>query len=185
MTTYISLLRGINVSGQNKIRMADLREMYESLGFEQVETYLQSGNVVFEAAESDGDALGQRIEAAIGAAWGFDVAVLMRRPADIERIVAGNPFLTKRNEDPVKLYITFLDVAPGDIDASGLNGTEGRADSCIVGEREVFVFCANGYGRTKLSNTFFERKLKVQATTRNWKTVNALHQMASQRQRER
>ena len=178
MPIQLSLLRGINVSGQNKIRMADLRDLYESLGFAQVETYLQSGNVVFEADGADGDALGRRIEAAIKAAWGFDVAVLMRRPADIARVIENNPFLTERDEDPAQQYVTFLHAAPENIDASGLDGTEGRGDEYVVGEREVFVFCPNGYGRTKLSNTFFERKLKVRATTRNWKTVNALHGMA-------
>jgi len=181
MTTHISLLRGINVSGKNKIRMTDLRDLYASLGFAQVETYLQSGNVVFEAGETDGTVLSQQIEAAIVRAWGFDVAVLMRRPADIARIIENNPFLTERGEDPARQYVTFLHAAPGDIDASGLDGTEGGGDEYVVGEREVFVFCPNGYGRTKLSNTFFERKLKIQATTRNWKTVNALHQMAGDR----
>lgn len=181
MTTHVSLLRGINVGGQNKIRMADLRALYESLGFERVETYLQSGNVIFEADEADGEAVSQQIEAAIGRAWGHTVTVLMRRPADIARIAAGNPFLTERDEDPTRQYVTFLHAVPDGFDAGGLEGTEGGTDEYIIGEREVFVFCRNGYGRTKLSNTFFERKLGVPATTRNWKTVNALHDMAKER----
>jgi uncharacterized protein (DUF1697 family) len=181
MTVHISLLRGINVGGQNKIRMAELRALYESLGFEGVETYLQSGNVVFEADEADEEAVSQEIEAAIGRAWGYTVAVLMRRPADIVRIVAGNPFLTERGEDPAKLYVTFLHAGAGEIDASGLNGTEGGDDEYVVGEREVFVFCPGGRGRTKLTNIFFERKLSVPATTRNWKTVHAVYGMAEKR----
>jgi len=180
MHTFISMLRGINVSGQKKIRMAELSSLYESLGLARVQTYVQSGNVVFATPEPNGSKLAQLIEAEIEQTFGFAVSVFMRDNHDFQRIIDRNPFLGDRNEDPAKLHVTFLYRRPDESEWRNLSIPDDEADEFSVGEQEIFLFCPNGYGRTKFSNNFFERKLKVPATTRNWKTVTALAKLATE-----
>jgi uncharacterized protein (DUF1697 family) len=174
------MLRGINVSGQKRIKMAELRSLYESLGLARVQTYVQSGNVVFASPEPDGSKLAKLIEAQVEQTFGFAVSVFMRDNRDFQRIIEHNPFLSDRNEDPAKLYLTFLYRRPNESELRNLIVPSDQTDKFIVGEQEVYLFCPNGYGRTKFSNNFFERKLKMPATTRNWKTVMALHKLATE-----
>lgn len=178
MNTYISMLRGINVSGQKQVRMADLKNLYESMGFENVRTYVQSGNVIFESAEKDEAKLSKQIEAKIEETFGFSVPVLVRTAQDFKRIVENHPF-TK--EDPARVLVTFLHERPARSKLDDLSSYEDKVDQFAIGEQEIFLFCPGGYGKTKLSNTFFEKKLGVAATTRNWKTVNMLYEMASEK----
>ena len=178
MPTHISLLRGINVSGQKTIRMADLKNLYDALGFSDVRTYVQSGNVVFAAANPDPAALAASIEAHIRQTFGFDVSVFIRSAQDFQGLLKANPFLNGRSEDPAKLHVTFVYAPPAATRLSALEKPAAGNDEFLVAGREIFLFCPDGYGRTKLSNTFFEKKLGVPATTRNWNTINALLQMA-------
>jgi uncharacterized protein (DUF1697 family) len=181
MNTFISMLRGINVSGQKKIRMAELSDLYKSLNLVDVETYVQSGNVVFNSTEGDAAKLSELIEAQIEKVFGYAVPAFIRDASYFQHIIDGNPFLKEKNEDPAKLYVTFLYSVPSESRLSDLAIPTGEAAEFAIGDKEVFLFCPNGYGRTKLSNNFFERKLDVPATTRNWKTVSALYKMASER----
>ncbi len=181
MVTFISLLRGINVSGQNRIPMAELKELYAALGFTNVVTYVQSGNVVFDCAGQDAAQVAARIEAGITRTFGHTVRVLLRDQDRFRQLVQGNPFTQGRNEDPARLHVTFLAEAPAEAALSRLAIPSGAQDEFVIAGQEVYLFCPNGYGRTKLSNDFFERKLGVSATTRNWKTVCALHELAEQR----
>jgi uncharacterized protein (DUF1697 family) len=178
MNTFISMLRGINVSGQKKIKMADLKSRYEALGLGHVTTYVQSGNVVFESAGQDGPALAYLIEGQIQQTFGYDVRVFVRTPDDFQKLIETNLFLNSRHEDPARLHVTFLYSNPPASVLSGLELPSGISDEFFLAEKAIFLFCPNGYGTTKLSNTFFERKLKTAATTRNWNTVNALYQLA-------
>jgi uncharacterized protein (DUF1697 family) len=182
MKTYISMLRGINVSGQKTIRMAELKKMYEALGFSAVQTYLQSGNVVFSSDDAQVDAarLTARIEAQIEETFGFSVSILIRDARDFQRIVANNPFLNGRNEETGNLYVTFLSQAPTPLELAKVKTPPGETAEFIPGAQEIFLFVPDGYGRTKLSNTFFEKKLHQTATTRNWNTVQALLGMAGE-----
>jgi uncharacterized protein (DUF1697 family) len=175
------MLRGINVSGQKKIRMPELKRLYESLGLANVETYVQSGNVVFDSPEPDASKLAELIEARIERVFGYQVSVFIRDAGDFRQIIDSNPFLNQRNEDPDKLHVTFLYRAPSTAAWDTLDAPDNEADEFVPGEKEIFLFCPNGYGRTKLSNNFFERKLGVPATTRNWRTVNALYAIANER----
>lgn len=178
MNTFISMLRGINVSGKNRIMMAALKEVYLGLGFLNVVTYVQSGNVVFDSADDDTAALARTIEMAIKQTFGFDVPVIIRDKNRFQQLLDGNPFTHARDEDPTKLHITFL----SDVPTLGIPAIpDGCLDEFVLDDKELYLFCPGGYGETKLSNSFFERKLKVTATTRNWKTVNALYEIASQR----
>jgi uncharacterized protein (DUF1697 family) len=189
MKTYVSLLRGINVSGQNKIRMHDLKQLYESLNLENLAVYLQSGNVVFDSPEKDPFLLARSIEAGITQSFGLSVQVLLRDKYSFMKIKEGNPFITNRNVDLEKLHITFLFQMAPESTISNLLSTsdtqqtrKNNKDEFLIIEREVYLLCQNGYGRIKLSNNFFERKLKVSATTRNWKTVSALYEILKQRE---
>jgi uncharacterized protein (DUF1697 family) len=177
MNTYIALLRGINVSGQKTIRMTDLKQLVESMGFQQVVTYVQSGNVVFQAVDENPARLETAIRAEIQRVFGFEVAVLIRTAADLQRVAAANPFV-QRPESPVGLYVTFLAQRPPQAVLNQLKVPLAELDEYVMGDQEIFLYCPGGYGRTKLSNTFFERKLKMPATTRNWKTVCTLLEMA-------
>jgi uncharacterized protein (DUF1697 family) len=177
MNTFISMLRGINVSGQKRVGMTALKSLYESLGMLNVRTYVQSGNLVFESNEQSPSKLANMIEVQIERSLGFSVSVFIREPKDFEQIIASNPFL-KRNEDPSKLHVTFLDDSLLGSALSNLAMPNKEGDEFFAGDKGIYLFCPNGYGRTKLSNAFFERKLKVAATTRNWKTVNALYKIA-------
>ncbi len=182
MKTYISLLRGINVSGQNKIGMPKLKELYESLNLANVVTYIQSGNVVFDYAGQDPGSISQSIEAEIARSFAGSVRVFLRDRNQFRQILDNNPFIHQRNEDPDKLHVTFLSDSPSEKALSNLSNPTGSPDEFLAYDKEVYLFCPNGYGRTKISNAFFERKLSVAATTRNWKTVNALYEIANQRQ---
>lgn len=179
MQTYISMLRGINVGGQKKIRMADLKSLYESLGLGNVQTYVQSGNVVFDSEEQNAEKLRKSIEAQTEAAFGFSVPILIRTANDFKRIIESHPFA---NEEPIRVLVTFLYERPQKSRWDELSLYQDKVDQFALGEQEIFLFCPGGYGRTKLSNTFFEKKLGVVATTRNWKSINTLYEMASQRQ---
>ena len=181
MKTYISLLRGINVSGQNRIRMPELKGVYESLALVNVATYIQSGNVLFSGEEQDPAALARAIEAKIERAFGSSVRVFLYNKNHFQQLIDRNPFLQSRNEDAEKLHVTFLSDLPSEPAVSNLVVPAGISDEFLLYDNEIFLFCPNGYGKTKLSNSFFERKLRVSATTRNWKTVNALYEMANQR----
>jgi uncharacterized protein (DUF1697 family) len=183
MHAFISLLRGINVSNQKSIRMPELKALYEAMGFINVTTYVQSGNVVFDCADSDAEKIGAAIEMEIENHFGFNVPVIMRDLNDLQRIVDGNPFVQPRNEDPSKLHVTFLAVSPSTELTGSLKIPPGIVDECVLSGKEIYLLCPNGYGKTKLSNGFFERKLKVQATTRNWKTVVTLYDIIHSRYR--
>jgi uncharacterized protein (DUF1697 family) len=180
MPTYIAILRGINVSGQKKILMADLRVLFEDLNFQNVRTYIQSGNVVFA---SDGQVsthtLAHRIEKAILKIYQFDVPVLVYSAREIRQILHNNPFLKEKDIDITKLHVTFLASTPSSENLSKLTALNYAPDRFIPNGFIIYVYCPNGYGRSKLTNNNIENKLKVQATTRNWKTVNMLVEMAN------
>jgi uncharacterized protein (DUF1697 family) len=180
MATYISILRGINVSGQKLIRMEDLKSLYEGLGFRNVRTYIQSGNVIFNSdLNSPIPEISRKIAKAIEEKYFFLVPVIIRTAHEMNRIHSSNPFLKEAGIDNEKLHVTFLEEAPALADISALQNFNYPPDRFIINGKEIYLYCPGGYGNTKLSNTFFEKKLHVQATTRNWKTVGTLVSLAS------
>jgi uncharacterized protein (DUF1697 family) len=178
MNTYVSMLRGINVGGKKRIQMQQLVALYESLGLANVRTYVQSGNVVFDSAAADASRLARLIEDGITKTFGFPVAVLIRTKDELARVIENNPFVKQKGIDVDKLHVTFLSDLPDGAGLDQVRAAGDQADSFVVTDREVYLYCPNGYGRTKLSNDFFEKKLRVTATTRNWRTVTALLQIA-------
>ena len=172
MPTYIALLRGVNVGTARKVPMNDLRALFDSLGHTDVRTYIQSGNVVFTAKDAAPARVRSAIEQGITRDFGLDVAVLMRKRSDLAKVLERNPF-------GAEAYITFLDDSPDRKRVAALDPAPYSPDEFVVHGREVFVRCPNGYGRTKINNAFFERKLATRATTRNRKTVTTLHDWAA------
>jgi uncharacterized protein (DUF1697 family) len=179
METYISILRGINVSGRNKISMADLKKLYEDLKLQDVTTYIQSGNVVFRAPKQNDEKLAKKIEDAIHSKYSFDVPVIIRSAEEMRNVVTMNPMMKDKSINPEKLHVTFFATLPEEKKVESIKGIDYCPDNFIIMGKEIFLYCPNGYGITKLSNNFFENKLKVKATTRNWKTVNKLVDIAN------
>ncbi len=180
MTVYVAILRGINVGGQKIIKMENLRTSFEALGFRQVRSYVQSGNIIFEASKRPTSSLSGKIREKILNDFGFSVPLILRTSAEMEKIVNDNPFLKENRIDHSKLHVTFLSEPPAKAALKKLDALAPISDRFRVGGREVYLSCPNGYGRTKLSNTALERLLSVEATTRNWKTVNTLAMMSSE-----
>jgi uncharacterized protein (DUF1697 family) len=174
---YTALLRGINLGARNKIAMGDLRKLVAELPADDVTTYVQSGNVVFESTAA-ADELAPAIEREIESRLGLDIRVLVREPAELEGLVANNPFVA-RASDQKQLHVTFLAERPAPANVEQLDPGHSPPDEFRVVGREVYLYCPNGYGPSKLSNAYFEKKLGVAATTRNWRTVTALAELAS------
>ncbi len=176
---YISILRGINVSGQKKIKMADLKALYEELGFASVITYIQSGNVIFESND-DKDHLKLRIEKAIEEKYGFYVPVDIRTNQEIEQIINYCPYEEAGiEENGTKILVTFLLSTPSSAKVDEIKKYVVPPERLTVHGSEVYLYCPNGYGRSKLSNVFLENKLGVRATTRNWKSVQKLYELST------
>jgi uncharacterized protein (DUF1697 family) len=178
MSTVISILRGINVGGKNKIPMVELKAVYEGLKFKNVTTYIQSGNVIFSASESDSKTLSKKIEQGILKKFGFNVPVIARTIEEMQSAIKKNPFLKEKGIELEKLHVTFLEDSPAADNLKKAMEYKYEPDKFIIVNKEVYLHCPNGYGNTKLTNTFFENKLKVRATTRNWRTTNELLKIA-------
>lgn len=173
MTRYACMLRGINVAGQRKVAMKELIDLCLSLGYTGVESYLQSGNIVLNT-EQDANALESALQQAICREFDYaDVDVLARSAADLQTVLKALPENWK-SCDKAALHFTFTRTAA----AISLTDDAGLLpDEFCIGDRVVYIHCPNGYGKTKLNNSFFERKLKLRATTRNWNTTNKLYEL--------
>ena len=179
MPAYIAMLRGINVGGQKPVRMEQLRESCAALGFRSIETYVQSGNIVFLDEKKSPSNLSKSISEAILDDFGFRVPVLVKTSREMGEVIKRNPFLKETGIDPTKLHVTFLPEAPSKDALKSLERFPTKPDRFYVGRQEIYLYCPGGYGKTKLSNTAFEKVLSMGTTTRNWKTVGALFEMAS------
>ena len=176
MITYISLLRGINVSGKNQIKMDDLKRLIETIDFKNVRTYIQSGNVVFQSEIIDLTLLSRKIEQEIKNSFDFYVSVIMRKSEDLQRIIKRNTFMQYPYST---LYVTFLTENLNNTLDEELIKAKNSTEEYFVSKKEIFLLCPNGYGKTKLSNSFIENITGITATTRNWKTVNMLNEIAN------
>jgi uncharacterized protein (DUF1697 family) len=172
LTTYVALLRGINVGGRTKLPMADLRALMETLGHANVVTYIQSGNVVFTSAAKEAK-VASDIAAGVKQKFGYDLAVIVRTRAQLAKVVSGNPYL-KSGADPSKLHVTFLAAKPSAAAIAKLDPDRCPPDEFVVQGREIFMLLPNGMGRTKLTIDYFEKRLGTPGSARNWNTVNKL-----------
>jgi uncharacterized protein (DUF1697 family) len=158
--------------------MDSLKKMYMDSGFINLHTYIQSGNVIFQFIKSEPADLEKKINDTIFNEFGFDVPVLVKDINEMQNILKANPFIKKKDVDITKLHVTLLSQLPGQTDLSKLKEYSSLPDEFIVSEKTIYLYCPNGYGNTKLNNNFFENKLKVTATTRNWKTIKELNKIA-------
>jgi uncharacterized protein (DUF1697 family) len=177
MGTYVALLRGINVSGQKKIRMADLKMHFESWGFSHVKTYIQSGNVVCRHQSTDKAGLLQIIERGIREVYGFQVRCGLLIPADLDQALQENPFLLNDLYARERLYFVFMIDQPTRERVQNLGSFDHRPEEYVMGATCIYFYAPHGYGRAKMNNNFFEAQLKIAATTRNLKTVKKLRDM--------
>ena len=180
MAIYLSLLRGINIGGHKKIKMSELKVLYESLGFGQVTTYIQSGNVLFSAQTNEtDDILSLRISEAIEDRFGFDVPVVIRTKEEMQKIVAQNPFSEEAEATPDKLVVMFLGSMP---DTATLEKIQAKIDDnsrfAFIGNT-LYFFYPDGYGQTKWHSNFFEKQLRTTVTARNWATTCKLAKLLS------
>jgi uncharacterized protein (DUF1697 family) len=170
MTTYISILRGINVGGAKKILMSDLKSIYEELGFDKVTTYIQSGNVIFQSADPLSDEhAAEMIRNRIFNKYSFDVPVLVRTTDEMQNTQRKNPFSRDNNLDTGKMHVTFLVELPEEKYLEAIQKFDYPPERFEIVGKDIFLYCPNGYGTSKLSNSFFENRLKISATTRNWR----------------
>lgn len=175
MKRYIALLRGINVGGKAKLKMADLKLLFEGLGFEAVATYIQSGNVVFSA--ENGKDLEEKISKEIKSKFGFEVPVLVKTASEVEKILKDCPFEKEKKEAS---YFVLLKTPSQKELVKAAEQLNYPDEEFVIADACVYLFCATGYGKAKLNNNLFEKKLKVSATTRNYRTLNTLIELANE-----
>lgn len=177
-STYIALLRGINVGGHKIVKMDRLRKAFQELGFADVATYVQSGNVVFKSPKKASADLSRKIEEMLLRRFSMSVPVIVRTAEEIGEVLTNNPFLKERDTDVAGLHVTFLSLTPQKAAIKGLDAIAAGPDRFHCHGQEIYLHCPNGFGGTKLSINAFEKVLAVGATTRNWNTVNKLYEMA-------
>jgi uncharacterized protein (DUF1697 family) len=179
MKTHVALLRGINVSGKKLVKMEHLRGIFESLEFQNVKTYIQSGNVIFDTKKEAAELICDKIEKELEKVLGFDVPVIIRTLVELEDSIKNNPFDSADSSEKDG-YTTYLSSKPSDQAIDKIAAYKSDTDELRIVNREAYLLCPNkGYGETIYSNTFLEKKLGVSATTRNWKTINAIINMAN------
>ncbi len=179
MTTYIGLLRAINVGGRNRLAMSDLRTFLESLGHSKVQTLLQSGNVVFEAKPTTSrTALERRLEAETKKVFKLDVSYCVRTVAEWEAIVSRNPFLREAKRDPARLVVMCLKAEPSSAQLMALRAAIRGPETVELDGGQLYAFYPAGQGASKLVNALIESKLQTRGTARNWNTVLKLAALA-------
>ena len=176
MKQYIGIIRGINVGGHNKVNMKLLREALEEKKYQNVRTYIQSGNLVFRSRVQSISKIESVLSGVLKKTFDVDVPVLVRDEVEWKRTVSRNPFL-KKTDDLTKLLVTFLSVKPAVADLKATREIHFPNDDFVIDGKDIYMWCRNGYGKTDIPNAFFEKKLKVTGTTRNWRTVLELEKM--------
>ncbi len=177
MTACVSLFRGINVGGHQKIKMSELKDLHESLGLRDVSTYVQSGNVVFTTDEPDLAQLPQQIERGFEQRFGIHAEAIVRTSTELREIMEKNPFQNQQAKEPKWVVVMFLAARPEKTAWEALaNSYAGHEEFSLIG-KEMYLYYPNGIGRSKLSGAFIERKLKMAGTARNWNTVTQILEM--------
>jgi len=176
MNTYIALLRGINVGGHKKVPMAELRTLLTKSGLDNVKTYIQTGNIIFQSNYISTQSLEDHIQKSIIDHFGFDVSVLVKTRGQLLTIFENCPF---SEEKKVNSYFAILSEVPNkDLVKEAYEKTYENEEYVIL-NNALYFYCANGYGNAKFSLNYFERKLKINATSRNYRTMAKLLEMAS------
>jgi uncharacterized protein (DUF1697 family) len=188
MPVLISLLRGVNVTGHNKIKMDALRALYQSLKLESPRTFIQSGNVIFRTkvhkGEKDSTALAKKIKNAIEREFGFAPEVILRTPDELRNAIAANPFPASRNLEPGKILVTFLAAEPGPEVRATLASLKHHPEELHLKGRELYIYFPNGAGQSKLPWSKVEKLTQTTGTARNWNSVTKLLAIAEEMEGE-
>jgi uncharacterized protein (DUF1697 family) len=177
MTTHLALLRGINVSGHNMMKMEALKIMLESLGFQNVRSYLQSGNVFVDTEEESASKVGFMIKQEIFKVFGHEVPTIVIAKHDLELCFKNNPFIKEKDIDIKKLYVVFVASVLKKENIHDLKISQFKPDEAVIDENRIFIKYAVGAGKTRLELKYIEKKLNVIGTIRNWNTVTNLLRM--------
>lgn len=181
MFTHLALLRGINVSGHNMMKMEALKSMLESVGFQNVQTYIQSGNVFVDSDEENAASVGFKIKQEIFKEFGHEVPVVVVNQNDLENCFKNNAFLKEKDVDFKKLYVAFLSNTLRSENINDLKISQFKPDEATIDGNKIFIKYAVGAGKTRLDQKYIEKKLNLTATIRNWNTVTQLLKMYEER----
>lgn len=174
---FVALLRGINVSGQKMVKMELLRIIFAEMQFENIKTYIQTGNVLFSSEKTDQELICSDIEAKLRISLGFEVPVILKTIDELEKVIGSNPFKSRNLLENEKLHVTFLSGVPLVEVSENLNSYKDEVDEILIQGNIVYLLCKHGYGKTRFSNNFLEKKLKVIATSRNLDTLKKIVQL--------
>lgn len=175
-SAYVALLRGVNLGSKNKVPMPALRAMFIGVGALNVESYIQSGNILFRATPKSANKIIAAVCEEIARQFGFHAAIVIRNLAELEDVLVSNPFLaTGRDEDD--LHVFFLRNHPASDDVAKLNAGRSPGDEFHVRGRDIYLYMPNGVARSRLTNAYFDSQLKTVSTARNWRTVKTLVEM--------
>ena len=178
MPVYIALLRGVNVVGNNKIKMDQLRLLFDSIGLKQALTYIQSGNVLFKSKDKDSKKLEGKIETAIEKRFGFRPRVIVRVSSQLDEVIERNPFAARTDIEPNKLLVTFLATDPGEDVRRKVREIKGSPEELYIDGCEMFTYYPDGVGQSKLPVKLIEKTLGTPGTARNWNTLLKLREMS-------
>ena len=179
MKSYIILLRGINISGQKIIKMAELKAAMEEVGFQEVKTYIQSGNIVFNHEDVPIVEVEDKVRKKIKNNWGYDVPVKALTIDEMKSVIIGNPFSNDPGKEEKRTYFTFLSNIPTPEKQQWLKEVDHSPEKVVLLGETIYFHSPESYGKAKMNNNFFEKTLEVTATTRNWNTVNKLVELAT------
>lgn len=177
MKTHLALLRGINVSGHNMIKMDALKKMLEDIGFQNVQTYIQSGNVFVDTEEENAAAVGFQIKQEIFKTFGHEVPVVVIGKEDLEACFVNNPYFKEQGLDVKKLYVAFISKELGAAALNDLKMSQVKPDEASIDASRIYIKYEVGAGKTRFDQKYIEKKLNVTATIRNWNTVSNLLSM--------
>ena len=174
MPTWVSLLRAVNLGAHNKVPMAALREALSQAGFERVQTYVASGNVITSSRHRSADRVAARVREVVAELTGLDVPVMVRSRAEIDAVLASNPWPQATRQRPKLMHVFFLSAAPSPERVEALHAEDFAAETCRVIGRELYVDYVASVHASRLTTAFLTRRLGVDGTARNWRTVQAL-----------
>lgn len=181
MTTHLALLRGINVSGHNMIKMEVLKSALENIGFKNVQTYIQSGNVFLDTDEESASKVGFIIKQEIFKTFGYEVPVIVLNKKDLADCFTNNTFLREKDLDTKKLYVAFVSTTLKSENINDLKISQFKPDEASIDGNKIYIKYAVGAGQTRFDQKYIEKKLNITATIRNWNTITQLLQLFEQR----
>lgn len=178
MPTWVSLLRAVNLGAHNKVPMPALRTALSEAGFQQVRTYVASGNVLTSSRHRSPDRVAADVRRVIAELTGLGIEVMVRSPADMQAVVTANPWPQATRCRPTLVAVSFLSAAPSTERVAALHaetsGPDAGPSCCRVIGRELYVDYVDSVHGSRFTPAFFERRLAVRGTARNWRTVEAI-----------